>query len=142
MDPQFQSYSTEEVNRVIQRALHLKQRIGISQEELLEIGKDLGLDSRMIEDAIAAERSVQSRKKAEKEWRQSRKFGFHWHLWSYLITSGILLLINVLTPGPWWFQWPVIGWGIGLAFHFQSVYFPTARQVEDGVRRYVGPETH
>ena len=136
------SFSTEEVNRVIQRALLLKQRIGISREELLEIGKELGLEPPMIESALAQEMAEKSKETTARDWRQSRKFGFHWHLWSYLITSGILLLINVLTPGPWWFQWPVIGWGIGLAFHFQSVYFPTARQVEDGVRRYVGPETH
>jgi hypothetical protein len=135
-----QTYSTEEVNRVIQRALHLKRRIGISQAELLEIGKDLGLDSQMIEAAIAEERSALSREKAEKEWRQSRKFGFHWHLWSYIVTNGVLLLVNIFTSGPWWVQWPVIGWGIGLAFHFQSVYFPTARQVKEGVRRYLGPE--
>lgn len=141
MNTRLQTYSSEEVNRVIQRALHLKRRIGISQEELIEIGKDLGLDSRMIEAAIAEEISVTSREKDEKEWRQSRKFGFHWHLWSYLITNGALFLVNILTPGPWWFQWSVLGWGIGLAFHFQSVYFPTASQVKEGVRRYQGPET-
>jgi len=140
MHSQKQTYSTEEVNRVIQRALHLKRRIGISQDELLEIGEDLGLDSRMIEAAINEEMAVHSKENAEKEWRQSRKFGFHWHLWSYIVTNGVLLLVNILTPGPWWFQWSVIGWGIGLAFHFQSVYFPTTRQVKEGLRRYKGPE--
>ena len=135
MQPQIQTYSTEEVNRVIQRALHLKRRIGISQEELLEIGKDLGLDSRIIEAAINEEIVVQSKEKAEKDWRQNRKFGFHWHLWSYIVTNGVLLLINILTPGPWWFQWSVIGWGIGLACHFQRAYFPTRHQVKEGLRR-------
>lgn len=140
MNTRLQTYSTEEVNRVIQRALHLKRRIGISQAELLEIGKDLGLDSRMIEAAIAEEMSALSTEKAEKEWRQSRKFGFHWHFWSYIVTNGVLLLVNIFTPGSWWVQWPVIGWGIGLTFHFQSVYFPTTRQVKEGVRRYRGPD--
>ena len=136
MDPQLQSYSPEEVNRLIQRALHLKRRIGISRQELLEIGNDLGLDSRMIEAAIAEERSARLREKSEKEWRQNRRFGFHWHLWSFLITNAVLLLINILTSGPWWFQWPLLGWGIGLACHYKSVYFPTARKVEEGRRRF------
>ena len=130
------SFSTEEVNRVIQRALLLKQRIGISREELLEIGRELGLESQVIETALAQEMAEKSKETAEREWMQDRKFGFHWHLWSYLITSGILLLINSLTPGPWWFQWPVSGWGLGLLFHFQRVYFPTARQVEKGLRKH------
>ena len=129
------SFSTEEVNRVIQRALLLKQRIGISREDLLEIGRELGLKSEVIEAALLQEMAEKSKETAERDWRQSRKFGFHWHLWSYLITCGILLLINSLTPGPWWFQWPVIGWGIGLLFHFQSVYFPTTRQVEKGLAK-------
>jgi hypothetical protein len=130
------SFTTEEVNRVIQRALLLKQRIGISREDLLEIGRELGLKSEVIEAALLQEMAETSKETTEKDWRQSRKFGFHWHLWSYLITCGLLLLINRLTPGPWWFQWPVIGWGIGLLFHFQSVYFPTKRQVKKGLRKH------
>ena len=141
MDSHLQTYSTEEVNRVIQRALHLKRQIGISQEELLEIGKDLGLDSRMIEEAINEESSTKYKEKAEKEWRQSRKFGFHWHLWSYIVTNGVLFLVNILTPGPWWFYWPVIGWGVGIACHFRNVYYPSEHQVREGVRRYMGPGT-
>ena len=94
----------------------------------------------VIEAAINEEIVVQSKEKAEKGWRQSRKFGFHWHLWSYIVTNGVLLLINIMTPGPWWFQWSVIGWGIGLVFHFQCVYFPTTRQMVAGLRRYRGPE--
>ena len=129
------SFSTEEVNRVIQRALLLKQRIGISREDLLEIGRELGLKSEVIEAALIQEMAEKSKKTAERDRRQSRKFGFHWHLWSYLITCGVLLLINSLTPGRWWFQWPVIGWGIGLLFHFQSVYYPTTRQVEKNLRK-------
>ncbi len=129
------SFSTEEVNRVIHRALQLRQRIGISREDLLEIGRELGLNAEVIEAALLQEMAEKSKDAKEKEWRQSRKFGFHWHLWSYLITCGLLLLINSLTPGPWWFLWPVIGWGIGLLFHFQSVYYPTARQVEKALRK-------
>jgi hypothetical protein len=125
----YESFSTEEVNRVIQRALILKQRIGISREDLLEIGRELGLKSEVIEAALLLEMAEKSKETAKRDWRQSRKFGFH------LVICGLLLLINSLTSGPWWFQWPVIGWGIGLLFHFQSVYYPTARQVEKGLRK-------
>jgi hypothetical protein len=133
------SFSTEEVNRVIQRALLLKQHIGISREDLLEIGRELGLNTEVIEAALDQEMAEKSKETMERDWRQSRKFGFHWHLWSYLVTCGILMFINSLTPGPWWFQWPVISWGIGLLFHFQSVYYPTKRQVEKGLRKQAPP---
>jgi len=55
------SFSTEEVNRVIQRALLLKQRIGISREDLLEIGRELGLKSEVIEAALLLEMAEKSK---------------------------------------------------------------------------------
>ena len=55
------SFSTEEVNRVIQRALLLKQRIGISREDLLEIGRELGLKSEVIEAAFFQEIAEKSK---------------------------------------------------------------------------------
>ena len=55
------SFSTEEVNRVIQRALLLKQRIGISREDLLEIGRELGLKSEVIEAALFQEMAEKSK---------------------------------------------------------------------------------
>ena len=34
------------------------------------------------------------------------------------IVNGGLLAINLLSsPGHWWFYWPMLGWGIGLAAH-------------------------
>jgi hypothetical protein len=55
------SFSTEEVNRVLQRALLLKQRIGIIREDLLEIDRELGLKSEVIEAALAQEMAEKSK---------------------------------------------------------------------------------
>lgn len=128
------TYSSQEVNRIIQRALQEKERNGIGHEELLEIGRELGLAPQIIEAAIQKEDIEAARQHAVDNWRQSRKFGFHWHLWSFIIANAMLLLVNALMPGPWWFQWSVIGWGIGLVFHYQRVYFPTHRQVRHAFR--------
>jgi len=49
--------------------------------------------------------------------------GFYWHLATYLIMNGFMFLLNWWTsPGHWWFFWPLVGWGIGLAFHGASVF--------------------
>lgn len=49
--------------------------------------------------------------------------GFYQHLVSYLIINAALLVINLLTsPQYLWFLWPLVGWGIGLAFHALSVF--------------------
>ena len=132
------TYSSQEVNRIIQRALQDDERAGIGYEELLEIGRELGLAPQTIETAIQKEDIEAARLRAMENWRQSRKFGFHWHLWSFVIVNIMLLLVNALVPGPWWFQWSVIGWGIGLVIHYQRVYFPTHRQVRHAFRNRAG----
>lgn len=45
------------------------------------------------------------------------------HLFVYLAVNALLIAVNLIaTPGSIWFFWPLIGWGIGLAFHAWSVY--------------------
>lgn len=48
---------------------------------------------------------------------------FYWHLFTYLIINAFLFALNWITGyGHWWFYWPLIGWGIGVAFHGASVF--------------------
>jgi hypothetical protein len=48
--------------------------------------------------------------------------GLYVHVSVYCIVITALFLINFSTGRPWWFFWPAIGWGIGLAFHAFGVY--------------------
>ena len=121
-------YDNNEVNRIIRRALNLKRVHGISYQDLVDIAKEIGLDPQAIETAIEQEQQVTKKEKIRKVWLKRRKVGFYSHLWSYLIVNGALLLINNFTPGPWWFQWSVLGWGIGLAFHFKATFFSPAKK--------------
>jgi hypothetical protein len=60
-------------------------------------------------------------KKAEK--RVKAKKGFYAHLSSYVISIGFFFFVNLLSsPGDWWFFWPALGWGIGLASHYIAVF--------------------
>jgi hypothetical protein len=52
--------------------------------------------------------------------------GFYGHLLAYIVINVFLLVVNYLTsPGHYWFQWPLFGWGIGLAIHAATVFFPS-----------------
>lgn len=56
--------------------------------------------------------------------RADMKLAFRTHLLAYAVVNGGLALINILTsPGDWWVQWPMLGWGVGLAAHAAAVYF-------------------
>ena len=121
-------YDNDEVSRIIRRALKLKHTHGISYQDLVDTAKEIGLDTQTVETAIEQEQQATKKEKIRKVWLKRRKVGFYSHLWSYLIVNGALLLINNFTPGPWWFQWSVLGWGIGLAFHFKAIYFSPAKK--------------
>ena len=127
-------YDNDEVNRIIRRALKLKNEDTVSHEDLLETARDIGLDPQIVEAAIEQERRESKKEKILKARLKRRKVGFFWHLWSYIIVNAGLLLINNLTPGPWWFQWSVLGWGIGLAFHFKAVFFPHSKRFERRIK--------
>lgn len=49
--------------------------------------------------------------------------GFYRHLQSYVFVNLGLFALNMFTsPGGWWFMFPALGWGIGLASHAASVF--------------------
>lgn len=51
------------------------------------------------------------------------KIGFYIHLVFYLGVNAVLIIINLKTSTQYlWFQWPLIGWGIGVLFHAVGVY--------------------
>ncbi len=55
--------------------------------------------------------------------RVKAKKEFYEHLITYLIIGGFLLLLNMVTSfGRWWFYWPLLGWSIGLIFHYFGVF--------------------
>lgn len=52
--------------------------------------------------------------------------GFYIHLVVYLVINAGLFAINALSRGSggtWWFYWPLMGWGLGLAVHAATVSF-------------------
>jgi hypothetical protein len=117
-------YSKEEVDRIIRRALKMKKEDSVNHQELVDTAREFGIDPQTLEAAIEKEQEAFEKGKVRRTRLVRRKARFHRHLWSYIIVIGALLLINITTPGPWWFQWPALGWGIGLAFNFKAAYFP------------------
>ena len=56
-------------------------------------------------------------------FNQVRKLkGFYIHLAQYVLVIALLTVINALTtPNRWWVQWVVMGWGIGVFFHWLQI---------------------
>jgi len=133
-----QQYDSDEVTRIIRRALKLNNEDTISHDELMETASRIGLDPQVVETAIRQEQTEYKKQRIRQAILKRRKAGFQWHLWSYLVVNIALLLTNKLTPGPWWFHWSVLGWGIGLAFHFKAIYFHGPKGFDRCINPYRG----
>lgn len=62
------------------------------------------------EEYLAAKKAVEER------------LGFYVHLASYILVNGYFVFLSVRNGGYFWAIWPLVGWGIGLAFHGISVF--------------------
>jgi hypothetical protein len=127
-------FDDDQVTRIIRRALKLSDARKISHAELMDTARQIGLDSQVVEMAIKEEQRASKKQRIRSGIIRRRKAGFQRHLWAYLIVNAALILTNKLTPGPWWSHWSILGWGIGLAFHFKAVYFPASRLYGRGPR--------
>jgi len=60
----------------------------------------------------------------EQALKQARELrGFYNHLFIYILVNTFLGLIDWFSdPNEWWFYWPLLGWGVGLAAHGLNTY--------------------
>src|SRR5262249_58390570 len=60
-----------------------------------------------------------------------RKVGLYIHATVYVAVNVLLIAINLSTAtGPLWFQWPLLGWGIGLLVHAAAAFSLAGRRRE------------
>ncbi len=130
-------FSSEEVSAIVQRALQRQNQSGdVSYEDLEEIARQSGISQHELQLAIDEEAKLGELERAKETWRQRHRSAFYKHLRAYGIVNVFLLLINLFTsPRALWFVFPVLGWGIGLAFHAAEALFPSEAKVEHGARR-------
>ena len=69
--------------------------------------------------------------------RLRKKAEFRAHFVTYLIVNAGLVVIWALTSRDYfWPIWPILGWGIGIAFHAWEAYGAKSRRPsEDDIRR-------
>ncbi len=58
---------------------------------------------------------------------EGKALGFRIHAVAFVVVMALLVAINVLTGAPYWVQWVLPGWSIGLLNHWFFVLGPGAR---------------
>ncbi|WP_438026671.1 2TM domain-containing protein [Sorangium sp. So ce233] len=113
-------YTEAEVRAILERALRDAQTREVGHDELVAAAEEIGISRAAIEAASRDIELVRGEADARAAIVARRRKGFRSHLFSFVVVNAFLFAINVLTPGPWWFFWPLLGWGLGLAFHARA----------------------
>ena len=136
MDYSDRRYDEVDVAAIVKRALMARgTHDTITHEDLIEIARHSGLTREQLEEAIEMEAREGDMDRARDLWIARRRAKFNRHLRSYVIVIGALLLMNLMTRGYPWVLWPMIGWGIGLAFDASDTFFASAERINRGARR-------
>lgn len=137
-------YTAEEVSAIVRRALESRASTdSISYDELLETAEELNIPAERLRAAIEAQDKEGEKEAVREKVLKRRRQEFNNHLRAYLIVNGALMLVNLMASGGFhelWFVWPMVGWGIGLAFHASSTFFPTDRDIERAIHRQLRRE--
>jgi hypothetical protein len=55
--------------------------------------------------------------------RVEARLAFYRHVMIYAVVNALLAVLNLVrSPNRLWFQWVILGWGIGLLAHGLNVY--------------------
>lgn len=137
--PEGQLHDDRDVEQILKIAV---RKTGISDDEalrhrLMAAGQELGLS----EAQIAAAESEYLAQKVEHEelaeYRKEVRKEFMEHFWSYLIINAGLIGFNLYSKGTIsWAIWPLLGWGIGIAFHAVSTYATGTESFQTGFNEW------
>jgi hypothetical protein len=128
-------YTKEEADAILTRAIELQRGDATSHEDLVAAAREVGVAPEAIEKAAA---EVLGRRRDEEDVKALRARawrGFFAHLVPYVLVSGLLAFINVMTGGFPWVLIVMLAWGVGLGSHLFAVAAPDREKLVKRARR-------
>src|SRR5258708_21689981 len=128
-----QTYPQEEVTEILKRALRQQGLRGerLSHDDLVEMADEVGIDRESLEAAardLAQTHSddlTHQDEARELAAERARNFNrFVSSLFTYAVVGVILYFVDLKASGGTWFYWPLMGFGVVLAFQLRAVFFP------------------
>ncbi|MBD2569140.1 2TM domain-containing protein [Anabaena lutea] len=117
------TYSSEEMQQILQTAFARKQEGEFTQEQIIEIALELGVSSESLQAAEKEWLIQQVEMKKQQISNAQKRREFKSHLISFIVINGFLILLNLFTsPSYFWAIYPILGWGLGLLLHAIKTY--------------------
>lgn len=128
-------YGAGELREILRRAQRqdVKPDEGLTRAELLEIGREVGVEEEQMSTALTRYDGDLQLAAAETEIRQLARRGFATHLIAFVWVGAALGLISIWAGPP--VLIPLLLWGMALTLHLRSAFFPDPDKVRDQARR-------
>ncbi|MBG1241712.1 2TM domain-containing protein [Nostoc sp. UIC 10607] len=131
------TYDSEDVQKILQIALTRKQEGEFSREQLVEMASELGISSDILETTEKKWLAQQEEERSRRTFNTFRRKAFWTQFISFLAVNSFLILLNLITsPSYFWAIFPVLGWGLGLFFHWWSVYQTKSENYEIAFQKW------
>jgi 2TM domain len=136
------SYSRDEVQAILASAVERQHGQGdqLTHDELVAIGKELGVSREAIELAVSGVGDDLEVQRQVRVRVQGMRRAFLYHLVPFILVNLFLATLNQMTGGPPWFLFPLLGWLIGLGSHAIVALSPDRDKIEAQVRRRIERE--
>ena len=108
------TYSREEADEILRRALAQQGEDGISHDDLVAAAREVGIPPSAVEAAASQLGENQIVRERVELLRRQKRRAFARHLLTFLIVNGGMFLFDYFDGGPWFFQYLLIVWGIVL----------------------------
>lgn len=110
------TYTRQEADEILRRALAVQPAAdGISHDDLVAAAREVGIPDSAIESAAVEVSAQQHLSERADQIRRRRRIAFMRHLLIYLLVNGGIFFVDRADGGAFWFQYPLVIWGIILA---------------------------
>lgn len=134
-------YSEEAAREILRRAMEEdQQEKDFSREQLQAMADELGISHESLARAeqtwLSEERTLPERED-QVAFLRHRQQAFRSHAAMFVIVNIFLFFLNIATGfESWWFIYPLLGWGMGLAAHAWSVRQNEGHQYEQELAQW------
>jgi hypothetical protein len=111
------TYTRREADEILRRALAAQPGAegGISHDDLVAAAREVGIPTEAIEAAAVGLTEDQRLSERAAQIRSRRRSAFLRHLLIYLVVNGGIFFVDQADGGAYWFQYPLVIWGVILA---------------------------
>lgn len=130
-------YEDHEVQEILNRAISIDAVANDRQEMLRRTAAELGVSPEAVEQAEMEFLRDRVNREEQQQFRKWWRRVFWDHLVSYLVVNAFLTGICLFSDEKeFWAIYPILGWGIGLAFHAFGTFLPNQEDYEKEFKKW------